>query len=187
MVFWLLKFHITLKLNCGQNHIKFSNFIKLFQTFHLAKYLVFGATVRFILIKVKWFSVLFCKFFVWCYTNWKKSKHSFGSIFSNQLEGISSCFTAKSRYYIIRLQKQALGGVLSKKVFLKISQNSQENTCARLSFLIKLQVLGLRPAALLKKKLWYRRFPVNLAKFLRTTFLQNTVGRLLPDIPERYF
>ena len=26
-----------------------------------------------------------------------------------------------------------------KKVFLKISQNSQENTCARLSFLIKLQ------------------------------------------------
>ena len=28
-----------------------------------------------------------------------------------------------------------------KKVFLKISQNSQENTCARVSFLIKLQVL----------------------------------------------
>ena len=28
-----------------------------------------------------------------------------------------------------------------KKVFLEISQNSQENTCARVSFLIKLQVL----------------------------------------------
>ena len=26
-----------------------------------------------------------------------------------------------------------------KKVFLEISQNSQENTCARVSFLIKLQ------------------------------------------------
>ena len=26
-----------------------------------------------------------------------------------------------------------------EKVFLKISQNSQENTCARVSFLIKLQ------------------------------------------------
>ena len=26
-----------------------------------------------------------------------------------------------------------------KKVFLKISQNSQENNCARVSFLIKLQ------------------------------------------------
>ena len=31
------------------------------------------------------------------------------------------------------------GGVLSKNVFLEISQNSQENTCARVSFLIKLQ------------------------------------------------
>ena len=30
-----------------------------------------------------------------------------------------------------------------KKVFLEISQNSQENACARVSFLIKLQALGL--------------------------------------------
>ena len=30
-----------------------------------------------------------------------------------------------------------------KKVFLNISQNSQENTCARFSFLIQLQALGL--------------------------------------------
>ena len=30
-----------------------------------------------------------------------------------------------------------------KKVFLKISQNSQENTCDRVSFLIKLQNSGL--------------------------------------------
>ena len=29
-----------------------------------------------------------------------------------------------------------------KKVFLKISQNSQENTCARVSFLIKMQALA---------------------------------------------
>ena len=33
----------------------------------------------------------------------------------------------------------ATGGVLLKKVFLEISQNSQENPCARDSFLIKLQ------------------------------------------------
>ena len=37
----------------------------------------------------------------------------------------------------------ATRGVLCKKVFLEISQNSQENTCARVSFLIKLQALGL--------------------------------------------
>ena len=31
-----------------------------------------------------------------------------------------------------------------KKVFLEISQNSQENTCARVSFLTKLQTQGLQ-------------------------------------------
>ena len=44
----------------------------------------------------------------------------------------------------------ATRGVLCKKLFLEISQNSQENTCARVSFLIKLQALGRRPAMLLK-------------------------------------
>ena len=29
-------------------------------------------------------------------------------------------------------------------LFLKVSQNSQENTCARVSFLLKLQALGLQ-------------------------------------------
>ena len=36
-------------------------------------------------------------------------------------------------------QKQLPRGVLQKKVFLEISQISQENTCARDSFLMKLQ------------------------------------------------
>ena len=38
---------------------------------------------------------------------------------------------------------------------------------------------SLRPATLFKKRLWHKCFPVNYAKFLRTTFLQNTSGRLL--------
>ena len=50
--------------------------------------------------------------------------------------------------------------VVYKKEFLEISQNSQEKTCARISFLIKF----------LKKRLWHRYFPVNFAKFLRTAF-----------------
>ena len=62
-----------------------------------------------------------------------------------------------------------------KKVSLETSQNSQENTCARVSLLIKLQAA---PATLLKKRLWHRCFPVNFAKFLRTTFSQDTSGRL---------
>ena len=41
------------------------------------------------------------------------------------------------------------------------------------------KVAGVRPATLLKKRLWHRCFPVNFAKFLRTPFLQNTSGRLL--------
>ena len=39
--------------------------------------------------------------------------------------------------------------------------------------------VGLRPASLLKKRLWRKCFPVNFTKFLRTPFLQNTSGRLL--------
>ena len=62
----------------------------------------------------------------------------------------------------------ATGGDLPKKMFLKISQNSQENTYVSL-FLNR--VAGQR--------LWHRYFPVNFAKFLRTPFLQNTSGRLL--------
>ena len=37
------------------------------------------------------------------------------------------------------VSEAATTGALCKKVFLEISQNSQENTCARDSFLIKLQ------------------------------------------------
>ena len=55
---------------------------------------------------------------------------------------------------------------------------SQENTCARVSF------CSLRPATLLKKRLWHRCVPVNFAKFLRAPFLQNTFGRLLVSIYE---
>ena len=40
------------------------------------------------------------------------------------------------------------------------------------------KVAGLRPATLLKKRLWHRCFPVNFMKFLRTPFLQNTSGWL---------
>ena len=44
-------------------------------------------------------------------------------------------------------------------MFFECSQNSQENICARISFLIKLSF-------------WHRSFPVNFANILRTTFLQ---------------
>ena len=61
------------------------------------------------------------------------------------------------------MAEAATGGVLLEKVFLEILLNSQENTCARASFLLKL------PATFLKKRPWHSCFPVNLAKFLRTS------------------
>ena len=61
-------------------------------------------------------------------------------------------------------------------MLLKISQNPQENTCARASFLVILQAT---PATLLKKRFWHRCFLVKFAKFLRTPILQNNSGRLL--------
>ena len=54
-----------------------------------------------------------------------------------------------------------------KEVFLRISQNSQENFCVKISFLVKLQA---EPATLLKRILWHRCYAVNFAKFLRTYF-----------------
>ena len=79
----------------------------------------------------------------------------------------------------------ATRGVLCKKVFLRISQISQENTCARVSFFKK--VAGLRPVTLLKKRLWHRFFPENFGKFVGTPFLQNTSGRLLLKKPSSIF
>ena len=51
-----------------------------------------------------------------------------------------------------------------KEVFLQILQNSQEGTSATVCFLVK-------PASLLKKRLWHRSFPANSTEFLRTPFL----------------
>ena len=68
-----------------------------------------------------------------------------------------------------------------EKVFLEISQDSRDNTCARVSFFAK--DAGLRPATLLKKRPWHSCFPVNFAKFLRTSFyrqgiIQKKYGRI---------
>ena len=69
-----------------------------------------------------------------------------------------------------------------KKLFLEISQNSQEKACARVSLLIKLQGWGLRPAALLKKRPWYKCFPVNFSKFLRKSFFIEHLWWLLLSV-----
>ena len=68
-----------------------------------------------------------------------------------------------------RLAEAATQKGSEKEAFLKILQNLQENTCARVSFLIKLHFL-------LEKRLWRRCFPVNFAKFLRTLFYRTPLA-----------
>ena len=67
---------------------------------------------------------------------------------------------------------EATGDVLLKNMFLKISQNSLENTCFRVCFLI-----NCRPkATLLKERLRRGCFRVNFAKFLRNLFCRIPPG-----------
>ena len=49
------------------------------------------------------------------------------------------------------------------------------------------KVAFLRPATLLKKRLWHRCFPVNFAKFPRTPFLREYLRWLLLDLKCLYF
>ena len=67
-----------------------------------------------------------------------------------------------------------------KKVFLEISQNSQENSSATVSFLMKLQIEACN--FLLKKWLWHSCSPLNFAKFLRAPFLTKHFRWLLLSI-----
>ena len=58
---------------------------------------------------------------------------------------------------------------IKKGVLKNLTKFTGKKTCARVSFFNK--VAGLRPATLLKERLWHRCFPVNFVKFLRISFL----------------
>ena len=74
-----------------------------------------------------------------------------------------------STRFWIRLCTEAVTWSWSvKKIFLKISQNSQENTCARVSLYNNVAVL--RSPNLSKNRLWHKCFSTNFAKFIGTPF-----------------
>ena len=77
---------------------------------------------------------------------------------------------------VLKVSKAATGDVLWKRVFLKISQNSQENTSARAYFLIKLQASGLQ--LYLKKKTLARVFSCEFCKIFQKHLLRNSSERL---------
>ena len=99
-------------------------------------------------------------------------------------------FISKKTLAIHHACKPYLLNVINNQKKIPLYRSShwrQESTCVRVSFLIKLQALTehlrtprcLRtPAALLKKRLCHKCYPVNFVKFLRTLFLQSTSRRL---------
>ena len=62
---------------------------------------------------------------------------------------------------------------IEKDVLKNIAKLIGRRLCKSLLFN---KVAGLRHATLLNKRLWHKCFPVNLAKFLKTIFLQNTTS-----------
>ena len=71
------------------------------------------------------------------------------------------------------------GGSMKKGVLRNFLKFTGKHLCQSLFFN---KVVGLRPATLIKKKLWQRCFPGNFAKFLRTSFLTEHLRWLLLDI-----
>ena len=79
------------------------------------------------------------------------------------------------------IYKSSYWRCLTKKVFLKILQNSQEKHLCQSLFFNK--VAGLSPSAcnFIEKETWHRCFPVNFPKFLRTPFFIELLWWLLLD------
>ena len=63
-----------------------------------------------------------------------------------------------------------------KDVLSNFAKSTGKHLCQSLFFD---KVADLTPATLLKKSLWHSCFPLNFAKFLKTSFFQNTSGQLL--------
>ena len=64
---------------------------------------------------------------------------------------------------------------IKKGVFKNFAKFTGKHLCQSLFFN---KIAGRRPATSLKKRLWHRCFPENLAKFFRTLFLRKTSGWL---------
>ena len=74
--------------------------------------------------------------------------------------------SAKTQGVLI-ISEAATGGVPQEKAFLEISQNSQKNTCARVSFLIKLQA---ETCNFIKKESLAQVFFCELCEISKNTF-----------------
>ena len=114
-----------------------------------------------------------------------KTKNIFHSflLFWNNTKKINSELKVLINYYFLRkrrsqeplehLSKEISGTVAQrcsvKKVFLEISQSSQENTCARVSFLIKLKAWG-EFCEISKNSFFYRTPPLAASEICKYSY-----------------
>ena len=91
------------------------------------------------------------KFTVWEWEPFSSMSHNYQTSFASKgylrISIVQRASYGKKGFFFIGRCSHP-GVFCKKKVFLKISQNSQENTCARVSFLIKLQFGFIKKEAL---------------------------------------
>ena len=85
-------------------------------------------------------------------------------------------YTVNQSLFDTNKQKQSSRGVLLKGVLRNLTKFTGKQLYQRLFFK---KVADLRPATLLKKRLWHRCFPVNFVKFLRTPLFTEHLWWLL--------
>ena len=84
----------------------------------------------------------------------------------------NTCFIEIYKRLVLKHQAEAVVQKCSvKKVFLEIWQNSQENTCARVSFLIKLQAGACK---FIKKETLAQVSSCEFCKISKNTFFYST-------------
>ena len=109
------------------------------------------------------------------------NRYSFHGAFNFSVYQKKFCNLTKLNVSYIASKLESPGKLLFE-VFWQVQKQPPEMFCKKRCS-EKLRKIhrktDLRPATLLKQKLWLTWFPVNFAKFLRTTFLQNTSERLL--------
>ena len=94
-------------------------------------------------------------------------------------------------FYGVKFRSRHRRCSVRKSVLRNFSKFTGKHLCQSLYFnkvaglresITSIEIYCLRPATLLKQRLWRRSFDVNFAKFLRILFFQNTSGRMLLQI-----
>ena len=74
---------------------------------------------------------------------------------------------------MVKLSEAVVQRCFAKKVFLEISQNSQENTCVKVSFLINLKTF-LKACNFIKKETLAQVFSCEFCEISKSTFSYRT-------------